>query len=99
MRLLHCGIHRYGAADNPVYIKFFVFDSKKSYKTKQEIIKFVLVNCWGMFQVYILSTLMRILLINFDLDIFWSENISHLLAVGSLAITSCILHSYFTFRK
>ena len=82
-----------------ILFKLIVFNAQRSYRTVTEAYRFVLVNCWGMIQVYILSSLLKIVFTNLGADVFWSENISHLLAVGSLAITSFLLHSYFTFKK
>lgn len=82
-----------------ILFKLIVFNAQRSYRTGTEAYRFVLVNCWGMIQVYILSSLLKIVFTNLGADVFWSENISHLLAVGSLAITSFLLHSYFTFKK
>lgn len=82
-----------------VLFKVFAFDAKSSYRTKTEAYRFFLVNCWGLFQVYILSSLLRLAISNFGTEIFWSENISHFLAIGSLAITSFFLHNYFTFKQ
>ena len=82
-----------------VMMKTFVF-KKSNGTTKQQFLKFTLVNCYGFLQTIFLSHIFLRILNRLEVSfIIQNEFIAHFVALGCLAISSFILHFYFTFKS
>ena len=79
-----------------ITFKNLVFQSQSYWK--KEINKFIFVNSVSFLHIFIFSNLLYYFFI-MSFDQVTSENYSHGIAVASSAITSFILHKFFTFKK
>ena len=79
-----------------ITFKNLVFQSQSYWK--KEINKFIFVNLVSFFHIFIFSNLLYYFFI-MSFDQATSENYSHGIAVASSALTSFILHKFFTFKK
>ena len=79
-----------------ITFKNLVFQSQSYWK--KEINKFIFVNLVSFLHIFIFSNLLYYFFI-MSFDQATSENYSHGIAVASSALTSFILHKFFTFKK
>jgi putative flippase GtrA len=82
-----------------VSFKFFVFESGKSGKTKNEIIFFVAVNIIAMIQTLVISLFLADILFPYLNFTFHPYDIAHVIGVMIPVISSYILHNKFTFQN
>lgn len=81
-----------------ILFKFFAFPENDSNRSrKQEVIRFIVVNLWGLLQTLIVSVFILEHLLPFFNILMFQEEIAHVLALSLLVVTSYIGHKHFTF--
>ncbi|MDR2457770.1 MAG: GtrA family protein [Clostridiales Family XIII bacterium] len=81
-----------------ITFKYFVFNSGKSGKTRNEIIWFIVVNIMALAQTLVISVFLAEYLfprINFE---FYPYDIAHIIGVAVPIISSYLLHKELTFK-
>jgi putative flippase GtrA len=79
-----------------ILFRTFVFAAQDG-STRGQALRFVLVNIWGMAQTVVLSHVAAVLVLRPIMPPAIADAIAHAVALGMLAVTSFIMHKFFTF--